>query len=71
MKMASLVALIPHIFILIPTAIAVLTVAGKAGIANPGPHGFSEILYAFSSAAGITVVLLPACQQTHSFTTRF
>ena len=52
MKMASLVALIPHIFILIPTAIAVLTVAGKAGIANPGAHGFSEILYAFSSAAG-------------------
>ena len=51
-KMASLVALIPHIFILIPTAIAVLTVAGKAGIANPGSHGFSEILYAFSSAAG-------------------
>ena len=52
MKMASLVALIPHMFILIPTAIAVLTVAGKAGISNPGPHGFSEILYAFSSAAG-------------------
>ncbi len=52
MKMASLAALIPHIFILIPAAIAVLTVAGKAGIANPGPHGFSEILYAFSSAAG-------------------
>lgn len=51
-KMASLVALIPHIFILIPTAIAVLIVAGKAGIANPGAHGFSEILYAFSSAAG-------------------
>ena len=52
MKMASLVALIPHIFILIPTAIAVLTVAGKNGIFNPGAHGFSEILYAFSSAAG-------------------
>jgi len=50
MKMASVVALIPHIFVLIPTAIAVLTVAGKAGISNPGPHGFSEILYAFSSA---------------------
>jgi K+-transporting ATPase ATPase A chain len=50
MKMASIVALIPHIFILLPTAIAVLTVAGKAGIDNPGPHGFSEILYAFSSA---------------------
>ncbi len=52
MKMASLVAVIPHMFILIPTAIAALTVAGKAGISNPGPHGFSEILYAFSSAAG-------------------
>ncbi|MDE2028236.1 MAG: potassium-transporting ATPase subunit KdpA [Candidatus Omnitrophica bacterium] len=52
MQMASLVAFIPHLFILIPTAIAVLTVAGKAGIANPGPHGFSEVLYAFSSAAG-------------------
>ena len=51
-KMSSLVALIPHMFILIPTAIAVLTVAGRSGIANSGPHGFSEILYAFSSAAG-------------------
>ena len=51
MKMASLVAVIPHLFILIPTAIAVLTLAGKAGISNPGPHGFSEILYAFTSAA--------------------
>lgn len=50
MKMASLVALMPHMVVLIPTAIAVLTVAGKAGISNPGPHGFSEILYAFSSA---------------------
>jgi K+-transporting ATPase ATPase A chain len=52
MKMASLVALIPHVFILVPTALAVLIAAGKAGIANPGPHGFSEILYAFSSASG-------------------
>ena len=52
MKMASLVALIPHVFILLPTALAVLIAPGKAGIANPGPHGFSEILYAFSSASG-------------------
>ncbi len=51
MKMASIMALVPHIFILIPTAIALTTVAGKAAIFNPGPHGFSEILYAFSSAA--------------------
>jgi len=52
MKMAALVALIPHVFILVPTALAVLITAGKAGIANPGAHGFSEILYAFSSASG-------------------
>ena len=35
---------------LVGTAIAVIADAGKAGIANPGAHGFSEILYAFSSA---------------------
>ncbi|MBF0386951.1 MAG: potassium-transporting ATPase subunit KdpA [Candidatus Omnitrophica bacterium] len=52
MKMASLVALIPHIFILMPAALAVLMPSGKAGILNPGAHGFSEILYAFTSAAG-------------------
>jgi K+-transporting ATPase ATPase A chain len=52
MKMASLVTLIPHVFILIPTALAVLIPPGKAGILNPGAHGFSEILYAFSSASG-------------------
>jgi K+-transporting ATPase ATPase A chain len=33
------------------TAIAVVTEIGKAGIANPGAHGFSEVLYAFTSAA--------------------
>ena len=33
------------------TAFGVVTAAGKAGVANPGPHGFSEILYAFSSAS--------------------
>jgi K+-transporting ATPase ATPase A chain len=52
MKMASLVILIPCFFALVGTAIAVLVEPGKAGIANPGAHGFSEILYAFSSAAG-------------------
>ena len=67
MKMASLVALIPHIFILIPTAIAVLTVAGKAGISNPGPHGFSEILYAFSSAAGNNGSAFAGINRKHSF----
>jgi K+-transporting ATPase ATPase A chain len=52
MKMASLVLLIPCMLALVGTAIAVVTDLGKAGIANPGAHGFSEILYAFNSAAG-------------------
>jgi potassium-transporting ATPase potassium-binding subunit len=51
MKMASLVVLVPPATVLIMTAIAVVTEAGKKGVLNPGPHGFSEILYAFSSAA--------------------
>jgi K+-transporting ATPase ATPase A chain len=51
MKMAALAILIPGFLVLIGTAVAVVTRAGVAGIANPGPHGFSEILYAFSSAA--------------------
>jgi K+-transporting ATPase ATPase A chain len=50
MKMAALVILIPNALVKIGTAIAVSTKAGIAGVANPGPHGFSEILYAFSSA---------------------
>jgi K+-transporting ATPase ATPase A chain len=50
MKMASLMILIPPSIVLIGTAIAVVTPAGKAGMANPGIHGFSEVLYAFSSA---------------------
>jgi K+-transporting ATPase ATPase A chain len=50
-KMASLVILIPAAVVLIGTAVAVVTKPGLAGIFNTGPHGFSEILYAFSSAA--------------------
>jgi len=50
MKMAALVILIPPAVVLIGTAIAVVTRAGLAGPLNPGAHGFSEILYAFSSA---------------------
>jgi potassium-transporting ATPase potassium-binding subunit len=51
MKMASLAILVPAASVLIFTAIAVVTDAGKKGVANPGPHGFSEVLYAFSSAS--------------------
>ena len=52
MKMASLILLIPVFTALVGTAIGVMTAAGQAGVSNPGPHGFSEILYAFSSATG-------------------
>ncbi|MDZ4818563.1 MAG: potassium-transporting ATPase subunit KdpA [Planctomycetota bacterium] len=51
MKMASLAILFPCAMVLIGTAVAVLTSDGKAAIFNPGPHGFSEVLYAFSSAS--------------------
>jgi len=51
MKMASLAILFPAVTILILTAVAVVTESGKKGVFNPGPHGFSEVLYAFSSAA--------------------
>lgn len=49
-KMASLVVLIPPLAVLIGTAIASVTPAAVGSVANPGVHGFSEILYAFSSA---------------------
>jgi K+-transporting ATPase ATPase A chain len=51
MKMASLVILVPPALVLAGTAIACVTEAGQKGVANPGAHGFSEILYALSSAA--------------------
>jgi K+-transporting ATPase ATPase A chain len=51
MKMSSLVILIAPALVLIGASVGVVTAAGKAGIANPGIHGFSEVLYAFSSAA--------------------
>ncbi len=51
MKMTSIAILVTPLLVLIGTAIAVMAVDGRAGIANPGAHGFSEILYAFTSAA--------------------
>jgi K+-transporting ATPase ATPase A chain len=50
MKMVSIAILVTPILVLAGTAVAVLADAGKVGIANPGPHGFSEILYALTSA---------------------
>ena len=49
-KMASLMILIPPILVLIGTAVSVVLPQAKQSIFNPGPHGFSEVLYAFSSA---------------------
>ncbi|NHZ81768.1 potassium-transporting ATPase subunit KdpA [Massilia sp. CCM 8695] len=51
MKMSAIAILVTPLLVLGGTALAVMLDAGRAGIANPGAHGFSEILYAFSSAA--------------------
>ena len=51
MKMVSIAILVTPLLALVGTAIAVMAADGIAGIANPGAHGFSEILYAFTSAA--------------------
>ncbi|MFN8659317.1 MAG: potassium-transporting ATPase subunit KdpA [Candidatus Obscuribacterales bacterium] len=49
-KMSSLVILVPPFVVLVGTAVAVSCDPGKATVFNPGAHGFSEVLYAFSSA---------------------
>ncbi|MEB5974148.1 potassium-transporting ATPase subunit KdpA [Pantoea dispersa] len=51
MKMTSLAILVTPTLVLLGTALAMMTDAGRAGMANPGIHGFSEVLYAVSSAA--------------------
>jgi K+-transporting ATPase ATPase A chain len=51
MKMAALVILVPPLLITVGTAVAVLSERGTAAVANPGAHGFTEILYAVTSAA--------------------
>ena len=51
MKMTSIAILVTPTLVLAGTALAVMTDAGRAGILNPGAHGFSEVLYALSSAA--------------------
>ncbi len=51
MKMVSLGLLVSPLLVLLGTAIAAVSSAGMAGLNNPGAHGFSEILYAFTSAS--------------------
>ena len=50
MKMAAVAILVMPIVVLVTTAVAIVTRAGTGSMANPGAHGFSEVLYAFSSA---------------------
>lgn len=51
MKMSALIILVTPLLVLLGTAISLIVQPGLAGIANPGAHGLSEILYAYSSAA--------------------
>lgn len=51
MKMTALAILVTPALVLLGTALAMMTEAGRAGIYNPGTHGFSEVLYAVSSGA--------------------
>ncbi len=51
MKMSAIAILVMPFIVLVGTAIAVSLAAGQAGVANPGAHGFSEILYAYTSAS--------------------
>jgi K+-transporting ATPase ATPase A chain len=51
MKMTALAILVTPTLVLLGTALAMMTDAGRAGMANPGIHGFSEVLYAVSSAS--------------------
>ncbi|WP_288484829.1 potassium-transporting ATPase subunit KdpA [uncultured Acidovorax sp.] len=51
MKLVSIAILITPLLVLLGTAVAVMSEAGRAGLANPGAHGFSQVLYALSSAA--------------------
>lgn len=51
MKLVSIAILVTPLLVLLGTAVAVTTEAGRAGILNPGAHGFSEVLYALTSTA--------------------
>ena len=51
MKMSALVILVPAACVLLGTALSLSLATGRAGITNPGPHGLSQVLYAYSSAS--------------------
>jgi K+-transporting ATPase ATPase A chain len=51
MRLCTIIIIVPIVVVLIGMAIAVMLPEGRLGVLNPGPHGFTEVLYAFSSAA--------------------
>ena len=51
LQMAAITILIPPFLVLVGTGLAVVLEPGLKGMTNPGPHGFSQVLYAYSSAA--------------------
>jgi K+-transporting ATPase ATPase A chain len=72
MKMAAVAILVPVFAVLVGTAVAVLVPSARACMANPGPHGFSEVLYAFSSTSnnnGSAFAGLNANTQFYNITT--
>jgi K+-transporting ATPase ATPase A chain len=52
MKMAMLAIIIPAVAVLIGSAISISSGTGVASISNPGPHGLSQVMYAYASSAG-------------------
>lgn len=67
MKMATLTILIPPLLVLLGTAAAAVTSAGQSGATNPGAHGFSQILYAFSSQANNNGSAFAGINGSHPF----
>lgn len=51
MKLVAIAILVTPLLVLLGTAVAVMSEAGRVGLSNPGAHGFSQVLYALSSAA--------------------
>jgi len=67
MKMAALLVLVMPMIVLVGAAVAVATDAGRKGISNPGPHGFSQVLYAFTSAGNNNGSAFAGLDANHPF----
>jgi K+-transporting ATPase ATPase A chain len=69
MKMVAIAILVTPLLVLGGTALAVLTEAGRAGLANPGAHGFSECSTPSARRPTTTAAPSPGCRPTRSSTT--